>query len=272
LWQFDEQPPGAARYFTARLDGRTIEGRVLAAGAAPPGLLAIHGARSDYTRLNPLLYPLQALGAGSLGFNLSGHSAASGVSPGETSLGANLREALHFAACIAGGPRAVLGHSMGGALALKVAQAHRATVRKIVLCCPALYPENAYGEPFGSAFRAAISVPHGFIGSPSLGFLRAFEGEVLLLMGQYDGLRATDFGGVAGRSAGAVEVADGDMRRTVNSAIPHEVIEALEDAVPCGRLRKIVIPGCDHAVSSWLRANHAAAAGLAREIAVFLAL
>jgi len=31
-----------------------------------PQLLAIHGARSDYTKLNAILYPLQTLGIASL--------------------------------------------------------------------------------------------------------------------------------------------------------------------------------------------------------------
>jgi pimeloyl-ACP methyl ester carboxylesterase len=231
-----------------------------------PKVLAIHGARSDYSRLNAILYPLQALGIASLSFNLSGHGPGADVALEDTSLTHNLQEALQFAGHLGGELNTVIGHSLGGALALKVAQAHRASVRRIVLFCPALYAEAAWQQPFGSPFKSAISVPYGFLDSSSLDFLRTFDGKVLLVIGEYDGLRSTAFGGIAGTSAGTQQMG----ARVINSAIPYEVIEVIEKSLGPHQFRKIVLPGCDHAVSTWLRENPLHAAELANEIAQFI--
>tara|TARA_R110001583_G_C5636665_1_gene407544 strand:- start:707 stop:958 length:252 start_codon:yes stop_codon:yes gene_type:complete len=57
-------------------------------------LFSIHGARSDYTSLNSILYPLQLLGISSLSFNLSGHRISSDIEA--SSLEKNLQESLCF--------------------------------------------------------------------------------------------------------------------------------------------------------------------------------
>ncbi|MCL9798483.1 alpha/beta hydrolase [Pseudomonas sp. AKS31] len=267
--QFDEAPTGPEFFFAQTFSGYQLEGRVLANSAgetSTPKVLAIHGARSDYSRLNAILYPLQALGIASLSFNLSGHNPSADIALENTSLTHNLQEALQFAGHLGAELRTVIGHSLGGALALKVAQAHRASVRRIVLFCPALYPEAAWQQPFGQPFKRAISVPYGFLDSPSLDFLSTFEGEVLLVIGEYDGLQASTFGGVAGTSVGTQQMG----ARAIYSAIPHEVIEAIEKSLAPRQFRRIVLPGCDHAVSTWLRENPPHAVELANEIARFI--
>lgn len=267
--QFDEAPTGPEFFFAQSFAGYQLEGRLLAGavGKTPvPKVLAIHGARSDYSRLNAILYPLQTLGIASLSFNLSGHNSCSDIAAENTSLAHNLQESLQFADHLGAELGTVIGHSLGGALALKVAQAHRATVRRIVLFCPALYAETAWQQPFGPPFKRAISVPYGFLDSPSLDFLRTFKGQVLLVIGEYDGLQSTAFGGIAGTSAGTQQMG----ARVINSAIPYEVIEAIEKSLAPHQLKKIVLPGCDHAVSTWLRENPPRAADLANEIARFV--
>ena len=267
--QFDEAPTGPEFFFAQTFADYQLEGRVLADPAgetSTPKVLAIHGARSDYSRLNAILHPLQALGIASLSFNLSGHNPGADIALKSTSLAQNLQEALQFADHLGGELNTVIGHSLGGALALKVAQAHRASVRRIVLFCPALYAEAAWQQPFGPPFKRAISAPYGFLDSTSLEFLRTFDGEVLLVIGEYDGLQATTFGGIAGTSAGAQQMG----ARAINSAIPYEVIEAVEKSLAPHQLKKIVLPGCDHAVSTWLRENPPRAVELANEIARFI--
>ncbi|WP_322845571.1 alpha/beta hydrolase [Pseudomonas sp. B33.4] len=267
--QFNEAPTGPEFFFSQNFAGYQLEARVLSGSdgeASMPKVLAIHGARSDYSRLNTILHPLQALGVASLSFNLSGHGPGADVALEDSSLAQNLQEALQFAGHLGAELSTVIGHSLGGALALKVAQVHRASVRHIVLFCPALYAEAAWPQPFGPPFKSAISVPYGFLDSSSLDFLRTFDGKVLLVIGEYDGLRSTAFGGIPGTSAGTQQM----RARVINSAIPHEVIEAIEKSLAPHQFRKIVLPECDHAVSTWLRENPLHAADLANEIARFI--
>jgi alpha-beta hydrolase superfamily lysophospholipase len=184
---------------TAAFDGYSLEGRFRWPASRRCGLLALHGARSDHRRLDPLLSPLQAAGVGSLAGDLSGHTEQSPLANIGTSLANNLREALQFSELLGPELDTVFGHSLGGALAMKLAQQRRQTVRTLVLSGPALYPEAAYAVArFGPAFTRAISTPFGFMDSASLPFLRSFEGQVVLIVGEYDGLPAEQHGGVRG--------------------------------------------------------------------------
>jgi hypothetical protein len=274
LWLSDEESTLPASYFCEKFDGYLLEGRVLPATRLEektPKFLAIHGAKSDYTRLNPFLFPLQALGVASLSFNLSGHNIAAGIELKNSSLGTNLYEALQFSGRLGNKLSTVFGYSLGGALALKVAEANRSTVNKIVLSCPAIYSERAYTKNFGQEFRDAISEPFGFLDSKSLAFLRNFEGDLMLIIGQYDGLRAADFKCRAGTSVGFTMVREsGTGERTVNSVIPFEVVEAIENCISPNRFHKIIIPGCDHAISGWLRTNPSVAEEIAKFISAFV--
>lgn len=261
-------PDGARpEHITAAFDGYSLAVRYLRSPAQRCGLLAIHGARSDHRRLDPLLRPLQAAGVGSLAGDLSGHTGQSPLANADTSLANNLREALRFSALLGPALDTVFGHSLGGALAMKLAQQCRRTVRTLVLRGPALYPEAAYAAArYGPAFTRTISTPFGFMDSSSLPFLRSFAGHVVLVVGQYDGLPAERHGGVRGRSAGLVDVRDGSgASRTVYSPIPAEVFEVIRDAAS-GHLSEIVLEACDHKVLSHLAQHPEAARALAQKL------
>ena len=236
-----------------------------ALGNAP--LLALHGARSNLHRWSGLLGPLQTLGVGSLAPSLSGHGPDSPLALADTSLAQNLREALQCAQRMGPQLRAVMGSSLGGALALRVAEQHADQVQLLVLIGPALYPEAAWqAAHFGEPFRNAISVPFGFMESRSLTFLRRFRGRVLLVQGEWDGLQATDHGAPAGRSAGEVALALPDGRqRTVWSPIPAEVFSAIREAAG-PRLQHIVLSQCDHRVGAHLQQYPAVAQALAQQL------
>ena len=236
-------------HIAVAFDGYTLQGHCRPAGDQRSGLLAIHGARSDHRRLAPLLQPLQAAGVGSLAGDLSGHTEHSPLDNADTSLANNLGEALRFSALLGAGPDTVFGHSLGGALAMKLAERCQQTVKTLILSGPALYPEAAYAVAhYGPAFTRAISTPYGFMDSLSLPFLRRFEGQVVLIAGEYDGLPAELHGGVRGRSAGLVDVQDASGAcRTVYSPIPSEVFAAIRDAAS-GHFSEIVLGGCDHKV------------------------
>ncbi|WP_066256851.1 alpha/beta hydrolase [Hydrogenophaga flava] len=261
--------PGGARpeHITAAFDGYSLAGRFRWSSNQHCRLLAIHGARSDHRRLDALLHPLQAAGVGSLAGDLSGRTGQSPLANADTSLANNLREALRFSALLGPALDTVFGHSLGGALAMKLAEQCQRTVRTLVLSGPALYPEAAYAVArYGPEFTRAISTPFGFMDSSSLPFLRSFAGHVVLVVGQYDGLPAEHHGGVRGRSAGLVDVRDvSGTSRTVYSPIPAEVFEAIRDAAS-GHLSEIVLEACDHKVLSHLARHPAAARALAQKL------
>lgn len=237
------------------LPGRWLHGRA----QADCRMLAIHGARSDHTRLDPLLLRLQARGLSSLSFALSGHAAGSPVPNDRTSLTINLAESLAFAQLLGNRLEIVLGHSLGGALAMKVAQAHADSVHTLILSAPALYPEAVWSVPtYGPSFTRALSTPYGFLDSLSLPFLRRFKGRIVLIIGEYDGLRAELHGGVAGRSAG--EVKAGAVQ--VYSPIPAEVFDAIRQAAGA-KLRLVVLRACDHKIYAHLSKYPQAADALA---------
>lgn len=259
---------GSSRAITESFGGYSLAGQyLLAPGATACGLLAIHGARSDLRRLAPLLQPMCAAGTGSLAFDLSGHGERSPLPLARTSLGHNLREALQFARLLGDGPDTVFGHSLGGALALKVAEHCERTVKTLILSGPALYPEAAFSVPhYGPDFTRVLSAPFAFEDSASLAFLRRFRGRVILVSGQYDGLPAERHGGRCGRAAGQVTVEDdAGHSRPVYSPIPAEVFERIRDAAG-GRLSEIVLEGCDHKLFQHLDRHPQAARSLAQAL------
>lgn len=230
-------------------------------------MLAIHGARSDHTRLDPLLTRLQARGLPSLSFTLSGHTTDSPIPNGRTSLATNLMESLRFAGLLAPRLEIVFGHSLGGALAMKVAQAHADSVRTLILSAPALYPEAAWSvAAYGPGFTQALSTPHGFLDSRSLAFLQQFGGRIVLVTGEHDGLPAARHGGQAGRSAGEVTLGG----RRVYSPIPAEALEAIRQAAG-DKLRPVVLRACDHRINTHLWEYPAAADALADRLCLEVA-
>jgi pimeloyl-ACP methyl ester carboxylesterase len=250
------------------MNGYDLPGRILPGRGVIGPLFAIHGARSDHMRLDPLLRWLQGQGVGSLGFSLSGHGAASPIPLAQTSLTANLREAQRFYEHWPAAQACVLGQSLGGALALQLAMAAGDRVRKLVLLCPAIYPNAAWqASRFGLPFTQAISVPFDAAQSDCVAFLRRFAGQMLLVRGEFDGLRADQYGQPAGRSAGMVWA--GGRRRY--SAIPAEVFDAIAQALPPGRLESVVLPDCDHGISDWLAQDDARVAALGQRVLAFLA-
>lgn len=223
---------------------------------SPCRLVAIHGARSDHRRLSVLLDALQIFNIGSLSFDLSGHTNYSPLTLSETSLSRNLQEALEFSHQFSGTLDTIFGHSLGGALAMKVAEFHGASIKNLILSCPAIYPENAYCvKSYGKEFSEKIAEPFGFLDSKSLTFLQNFTGRIILIIGQYDGLNAKKYGGVAGKSLGKSCIIDSEgVSRLVYSPIPGEVFEAIKNAVGC-KLRIIMLADCDHYVLSFLEKN-----------------
>jgi len=266
LWQYDEPAPGAERFIEESFDGYRQQARLLVPAqerAAP--VFVVGGARSDFTRLNPLLYRLQQQGIGSLTGNLSGHSQAAEPGASDASLASNLAEALRFHQHLDTRSDTLVGHSLGGAIALKLA-AQRPSVRKLVLICPAVYPDAAHSAPFGPAFTAAIRKPFAFLDCDSYAFLRQFQGRVLLVIGEYDGLNSKVHGQGPGTSAG-VRCMAGVQRY---SPIPEEVTHSLLRSVPAADVECLMLTDCDHGIAAHLRERPAVADQVAQAVGAFI--
>lgn len=265
-WQFDELAPGKELFIDEVFGNYQQQARLLVPDierAAPAFVLG--GARSDFTRLNPLLYRLQAAGIGSLTANLSGHSLASEPGAVSPSLATNLDEARRFHAHIALRCRTIIGHSLGAAITLKLA-AQLPQVDSIVLICPAVYPDRAHQVPFGPAFTAAIREPYGFLDCDSYAFLKQFQGRVLMVIGEYDGLNSQRFGKDPGTSAGNLWLAGAERY----SPIPEEVTQTLIQSVSASRLQCLFLTDCDHGIAAHLRSAPAIADQVASAVETFI--
>ncbi|AIN61685.1 alpha/beta hydrolase [Pseudomonas soli] len=265
-WQYDEPAPGPERFIDEAFDGYRQQARLLLpVHECAPTVFVVGGARSDFTRLNPLLYRLQQQGIGSLTGNLSGHSLASEPGAKDASLASNLQEALRFYQHVDARSDTLVGHSLGAAIALKLA-AQRPNVRKLVLICPAVYPDAAHVAPFGPAFSEAIRKPYAFLDCDSYAFLRQFQGRVLLVIGEYDGLNSKVHGQGAGTSAGTRRLAGVERY----SPIPEEVTHALLRSVPAPHVECLMLTDCDHGIAAHLRDRPQVADQVADAVAAFI--
>ncbi len=266
-WQYNEEMPGKVGYFSELFEDYSLEGRVLLAEDEHwPRTLFIHGARSDYTEMNALLAAMQQQGVSTLSFNLSGHNRCSPIDIYHTSLQQNLMEVVQFYHHLSTDqPHTVIGHSLGGALAVKLAVLCPEKINRLILFCPAVYADDAYAVNFGQGFTQVISSPFSFLNTDVFEFLKRFRGKLVLVMGEHDGLSSQSFGKQAGVSAGAVEI-NGQKKY---SPIPFEVVEHIKAAIPESQLLSLTISGCDHDIAEWLRQNQNKAGEIIKKILMF---
>lgn len=264
---FDAAPADAV-YFEHDFGNYALEGRIVYNGAHEmPRILSVHGARADYTKSDAVTLGLQARGYSVLSMNMSGHSDAGVLDSKDTSLRNNIQEvAAFFTYLDPNRPRIEIGYSLGGTPVLKLLERHNSEIDKLILFYPGIYTTEAYQHNFGDAFRQTISRPFSYRDNDTVALLKQFKGNVLLVVGEYDGLDPLKYGKPAGSSAGEVHI-DG---KTYYSPIPKDVITMLSDAVPAGRLTYIQVPKCGHSIVLWMRDNPEAAADLLQRIDTFL--
>ena len=265
---FNEQPPGKVEYVEMPFDGYELEGRILYNESRhDPWVLSIHGARADYTKSNAVSFGLQERGYSLLGLNMSGHGQAGALEPAQTTLANNITEAeAFFGELDSNRPKIVFGFSLGGTPALKLLDQHSDDIDKLVLFYPGIYAKDSYDRHFGDEFRSVISQPFSYRNNDVIEPLRSFKGDLLLVVGEYDGLDPEAYDKPAGTSAGEIDV-DG---KKYYSPIPKEVIDMVYDAIPEERRQRITIPDCDHSVILWMRDHPEQASTLLDQIDTFL--
>lgn len=255
-------------YFAHQVGHYSLEARILYNNThQKPWVLSVHGARSDYTKSDTVTVGLRERGYSILGFNMSGHSMASKIPVEQTKLGNNVKEAEAFYSYLdPKRKKKIIAYSLGATPALKIIGMHIDQIDRIVLFGPALYSTQAYDKNFGEEFRRTISKSFSYRENDVITNLEDFQGKLLLIKGEYDGLDPVVYGKPQGTSAGKVEIDN----KSYYSPIPKEVMEMIYHAVPSKRREMVMIPGSDHGVVSWITNHPFEGALILDKIAAFL--
>jgi len=159
-------PPRGRRL---RLGGRSV--RVIDEGAGPPVVLihGLGGQAENFAALTPHLAGFRRLSIDRAG---AGRSAA--APPGAEALPAQAARIAAVMEAAATGPAVVVGHSLGGAVALQLAADRPDLVRGLVLCGALTQPDFPRLSRFGARLGAAPALREGVAhlpGVPALGLV-----------------------------------------------------------------------------------------------------
>lgn len=187
---------GRSSYFEHSFGEHSLHARILHNdNNEAPWVLSVHGARSDYAKSDAVTVDLRDRGYSILGFNMSGHSAASEIPVEQTKLDNNVEEAMAFYTYLdPHRKKKIIAHSLGSAPALKTIGEHIDQVDKVVLFGPAVYSAQAYDKHFGEEFRRVVSTPFSYRDNDVIPILEAYQGELLIVRGEYDGLDPVAYG------------------------------------------------------------------------------
>ena len=234
---------------TSRHGSYSLEGRILTNDPSKPAsVMVVHGARSDFSGNDKLIVPLHEKGLSILSATISGHGVAGYQSDIPFSLDESLQEALAFSKLLQSNDCTLIGISMGGTTAVRLLQAEPHRFKRVVLFYPTAFPDEAYSVPFGTdEFRAIGNQKGAFLRSSFFDILSAFEGRILLIKGEYDGLNPADF---QKGSENAVYTATINGRE-IYSPIPPEVFSKIRAERPDTEFFEL--PGADHRFSVWFK-------------------
>ena len=154
--------------------------------AAQCRTFVLHGAgKSSRERFGRLRRGLNDNGIPSASFDFIGHGETGG-----SLLGSTLHERTDQAAAVirhtGREPLTLIGASMSGYTAVRLTEVF--AVDNMVLLVPAVYTARAYDLPFGPAFSAAIRTPGSWQESDALAILSRFEGNMLIVAAESDGV------------------------------------------------------------------------------------
>lgn len=199
------------------------------------GCLILHGAgTSDRSRWLPLRQRLADYGIGSVAIDFSGHGESSHRTP--NSLAKRYSEALAALEFVdEGEQRAVVGISMSGEIAVRLATQAENNVTRLVTVVGAAYDAAAFDAPFGPTFTSILRTPDSWRESLAIQAIRTYTGRLTVVQAEHD------------------------------TVVPHEIGQLLVDNARSAEDAKIVqLPGLDHALSVALRESPALVDQLAK--------
>jgi len=155
-------PADGARYFKASSTGLLLFHRSWAPAGAPRATVyVVHGYGEHLGRHEPLARALAAAGFAVHALDLQGHGQSHGDRAFLTTLADVVADVLELAARVAppDGPAFLFGHSMGGLVALRAAQAPAgaALFGGAVLCAPALKVDPAVDTALNRFLALSLS-------------------------------------------------------------------------------------------------------------------
>lgn len=201
---------------------RLAANRIEADGDA--NCLFLHGARNtDPDIWVSLRQSLAALGIGSIAFDFSGHGNSTSFTP--NSLEKRYSEALAALSHLdAVAPRAVVGVSMSGEIAVRLAVESKYQIDRLVTIVGAAYDEAAFQLPFGPSFTSILRQPDSWRRSVVFPSIRRYSGRLTVVQAEHD------------------------------TVVPHEIGQLLVDsAFDASRAELVRLHGVDHGLSAAMR-------------------
>jgi len=173
------------RRFTIETPVETLAADRLEAGGRAACLL-LHGAGTSHRgRWLAVRQGLAARGIGSVAIDFSGHGESSARAP--NSLAKRYAEALAALSHLdTDAPRSVIGISMSGEIAVRLAADPRNRIDRLVTVVGAAYDAEAFATPFGPAFSAQIRREQSWRRSKVLTDIAGFGGHLTLIRAGLD--------------------------------------------------------------------------------------
>ena len=198
-------------------------------------VLLLHGAGNGHrARQRALREELLRHGVSSAAFDFSGHGESTAHRPG--SLEKRLLQASAVLQYVDRQEQltTVVGTSMSGEIAIRLASAHPERIQHLVLMVGAIYSGEAYKLPFGPDFSTAIRRPQSWRSAATLDLIAEYRGALTMV-------RALEY-----------------------SVIPFEIADLLAQAAKrAASVNVIDRPGVDHHLSERIASDE----GLRQEIA-----
>ncbi|WP_343654005.1 alpha/beta hydrolase [Herbaspirillum sp.] len=210
---------GLREEMTLAVGGETLAVDLIRAGDGQAvHTLVLHGAGHGHRQRQwPLRQTLARHGCASAAIDFSGHGSSSARLP--NSLSKRLDEAQAALARYTVVPRTVVGVSMSGEIALRLACRPENQITHVVTLVGAIYDGAAFSLPFGPAFSAALRRPGSWREAAVLTLMRHYRGRLTL------------------------------VRASEDAVIPAEVAELVRQHATGADCRIIDLPGVDHRIS-----------------------